>query len=164
MAKGGYFLEKVRRCVRTVFFMVAMVASLLVSSLPLLVAIGDMLVPCVLISSFTCVTCYGFKEHLHRYAFKSSLTDIPLVSFIRSLIITCMYLSILLPLILSSIFFNYYYFFQIWVFFFGNGILIFECYFFFSLLKYLFGRETVLEAMICIRPNIFFIFLLFQAW
>ncbi|PQQ15887.1 uncharacterized protein Pyn_37467 [Prunus yedoensis var. nudiflora] len=91
MAKGGYFLEKVRRCVRTVFFMVAMVASLLVSSLPLLVAIGDMLVPCVLISSFTCVTCYGFKEHLHRYAFKSSLTDIPLVSFIRSLIITCVY-------------------------------------------------------------------------
>ncbi|CAL2245690.1 unnamed protein product [Prunus armeniaca] len=88
MAKGGYFLEKVRRCVRTVFFMVAMVASLLVSSLPVLVAIGDMLVPCVLISSFTCVTCYGFKEHLHRYAFKSSLTDIPLVSFIRSLIIT----------------------------------------------------------------------------
>ncbi|CAN6570608.1 unnamed protein product [Malus baccata var. baccata] len=91
MAKGGYFLEKVRRCVRTVFFMVAMVASLLVSSLPVLVAIGDMLVPCVLISSFTCVRCYGFKEHLHRYAFKSSLTDIPLVSFIRSLIIICVY-------------------------------------------------------------------------
>ncbi|KAM1714557.1 hypothetical protein ACFX12_025144 [Malus domestica] len=91
MAKGGYFLEKVRRCVRTVFFMVAMVASLLVSSLPVLVAIGDMLVPCVLISSFTCIRCYGFKEHLHRYAFKSSLTDIPLVSFIRSLIIICVY-------------------------------------------------------------------------
>ncbi|KAM1113963.1 hypothetical protein EV1_046265 [Malus domestica] len=91
MAKGGYFLEKVRRCLRTVFFMVAMVASLLVSSLPALVAIGDMLVPCVLISSFTCVTCYGFKEHLHRYAFKSSLTDIPLVSFIRSLIIICVH-------------------------------------------------------------------------
>lgn len=91
MAKGGFFLEKVRRCVRTVFFMVAMVASLLVSSLPVLVAIGDIMVPCVLISSFTCVTCYGFKDHLHRYAFKSSLTDIPLVSFIRSLIITCVY-------------------------------------------------------------------------
>lgn len=91
MAKGGFFLEKVRRCVRTVFFMVAMVASLLVSSLPVLVAIGDIMVPCVLISSFTCVTCYGFKDHLRRYSFKSSLTDIPLVSFIRSLIITCVY-------------------------------------------------------------------------
>ncbi|KAF4387835.1 uncharacterized protein LOC115705268 [Cannabis sativa] len=91
MAKGGLFFEKLRRCVRTVFFMFAMVVSLLVSSLPVLVAIGDILVPCVLISSFTCVSCYGFKEHLNRYAFKSSLTDIPLVSVIRSLIIICVY-------------------------------------------------------------------------
>ncbi|PON89409.1 Epoxide hydrolase-like [Trema orientale] len=91
MAKGGLFLEKLRRCVRTVFFMVAMVVSLLVSSLPVLVAIGDVLVPCVLISSFTCVRCYGFKDHLNRYAFKSSLTDIPLVSVFRSIIIICVY-------------------------------------------------------------------------
>ncbi|XP_023548682.1 uncharacterized protein LOC111807268 isoform X1 [Cucurbita pepo subsp. pepo] len=91
MAKGGFFVEKIRRCVRTVFFMVAMLASLLVSSLPVLVAIGDMLVPCILISSFTCVKCYGFKQHLHRYAFKSSLTDIPFVSMIRSIIIICVY-------------------------------------------------------------------------
>ncbi|XP_062155908.1 uncharacterized protein LOC133863816 [Alnus glutinosa] len=89
MAKGG--LERLRRIVRTVFFMVAMVASLLVSSLAVLVAVGDVLVPCVLISSFTCVRCYGFKEHLRRYAFKSSLTDIPLVSVVRSLIIICVY-------------------------------------------------------------------------
>ncbi|KAH7565114.1 hypothetical protein JRO89_XS09G0136400 [Xanthoceras sorbifolium] len=89
-AKGWLVLEKTRRIVRTVFFMVAMVASLMVSSLPVLVAVGDVLVPCVLISSFTCVNCYGFKEHLRRYHFKSSLTDIPLVSVIRSLIITCM--------------------------------------------------------------------------
>ncbi|KAJ7962908.1 Alpha/beta hydrolase-like [Quillaja saponaria] len=91
MAKGGQCFEKVRRCVRTIFFMVAMVASLLVTSLPVLVAVGDVLVPCVLISSFTCVKCYGFKEHLHRYAFKSSLTDIPLVSVIRSVIVICVY-------------------------------------------------------------------------
>lgn len=89
-AKGCVFLlDKVRRCVRTVIFMVAMVASLLVSSMPVLVAIGDVLVPCVLVSSFTCLSCYRFKEHLHRYAFKSSLTDIPLVSVVRSLIIIC---------------------------------------------------------------------------
>lgn len=92
-AKGCVLvLDKARRCVRTVIFMVAMVASLLVSSMPVLVAIGDVLVPCVLVSSFTCLSCYGFKEHLHRYAFKSSLTDIPLVSVIRSLIIICVYL------------------------------------------------------------------------
>jgi hypothetical protein len=93
MAKGG--LERLRRIVRTLFFMVAMVASLLVSSLAVLVALGDVLVPCVLISSFTCVGCYGFKEHLRRYAFKSSLTDIPLVSVVRSLIIICMLLYFL---------------------------------------------------------------------
>ncbi|XP_023004191.1 uncharacterized protein LOC111497593 [Cucurbita maxima] len=91
MAKGGFFVDKFRRCLRTLFFMVAMLASLLVSSLPVLVAIGDMLVPCILISSFTCVRCYGFKQHLRRYAFKSSLTDIPFVSMIRSLIIICVY-------------------------------------------------------------------------
>uniref|UniRef100_A0A5B7AN18 AB hydrolase-1 domain-containing protein n=1 Tax=Davidia involucrata TaxID=16924 RepID=A0A5B7AN18_DAVIN len=87
--KGGF--EKIRRCLRTIYFMVAMVASLLLLSALVLVAIGDILVPCVLISSFTCVRCYSFKEHLHRYAFKSSLTDIPLVSVIRSLIIICVY-------------------------------------------------------------------------
>lgn len=70
-------------------------ASLLVSSLPLLVAVADVVVTCVLISSFTCVRCYGFNEHLRRYDFKRSLTDIPLVSIIRSLIITCMIMFVI---------------------------------------------------------------------
>ncbi|KAK6914963.1 Alpha/beta hydrolase fold-1 [Dillenia turbinata] len=89
LAKGG--LERVRRCVRTIFFMFAMVISLLISSAPVLVAIGDILVPCALVSSFVCVRCHSFREHLHRYAFKSSLLDIPLVSILRSFIITCAY-------------------------------------------------------------------------
>ncbi|KVH93019.1 hypothetical protein Ccrd_004947 [Cynara cardunculus var. scolymus] len=89
--KGGLF-EKIRRFVRTIYVMVVMVASLLLLWLPVLVAIGDVLVPCVLISSFTCVRCYSFKEHLHRYSFRSSLTDIPVVSAIRSLVITCAYI------------------------------------------------------------------------
>ncbi|KAJ7951853.1 Alpha/beta hydrolase-like [Quillaja saponaria] len=92
MAKGGQCFEKVGRCIRTLFFMVAMLASLLVTSLPVLVAMGDVLATCVLIPNFTCVKCYGFKEHLRRYAFKSSLTDIPIVSVIRSIIIICVYL------------------------------------------------------------------------
>ncbi|KAK7271153.1 hypothetical protein RJT34_26809 [Clitoria ternatea] len=91
MARGGQCFEKLRRFVRTVFFVAALVTSLLVTSLPVLVAVLDVLVPCVLISSFTCVRCCGFKEHLRRYAFKSSLTDIPLVSVIRSFIIICVY-------------------------------------------------------------------------
>ncbi|KAL9312346.1 putative haloalkane dehalogenase [Arabidopsis thaliana] len=91
MGKGWIMVEKARRCLRTVFFMVAMLVSLLVSSLPVLVAIGDVLVPTFLLSSFTCLTCYGFKEHLSRYAFKSSLTDIPLVSLVRSFLVICVY-------------------------------------------------------------------------
>ncbi|KAG5036637.1 hypothetical protein AAZX31_07G031400 [Glycine max] len=92
MGKGGQcFFEKLRRCVRTVFFVVALVASLAVTSLPVVVAVVDVLVPCVLIPNFTCVKCYSIKEHFHRYAFKSSFTDIPLVSVIRSLIILCVY-------------------------------------------------------------------------
>lgn len=91
MARGGQCFEKLRRCIRTVFFVAALVASLVVTSLPVVVAVVDVLVPCVLISRFTCVRCYGFKEHLSRYSFKSSLTDIPLVSIIRSFIIICVY-------------------------------------------------------------------------
>lgn len=85
------WVEKLRRIARTIYFMIAMVASLLVMSLPLLVAIGDVLLPALLISSFTCVTCHSIHHHLRRYAFNSSLTDIPLVSVIRSLLITCVY-------------------------------------------------------------------------
>ncbi|KAK9690334.1 hypothetical protein RND81_09G120600 [Saponaria officinalis] len=85
-------MERLKRCVRTVFFMVAMMASLLVQCLPVLVAIGDVVVPCMLISSFTCIKCYGIKELLlRRYSFRSSLIDIPLVSLFRSLLITCVY-------------------------------------------------------------------------
>ncbi|KAL3375392.1 hypothetical protein AABB24_006732 [Solanum stoloniferum] len=89
MGKGG--LEKVRRCLRTIYFMVVMLVSLLMLSAPVMVAIGDVLLPSVLISSFTCVRCYSFKEHLHRYDFKTSLMDIPLISILRSLIISCVY-------------------------------------------------------------------------
>ncbi|KAK4395292.1 hypothetical protein Sango_1683500 [Sesamum angolense] len=91
VVKGSCWWEKLRRGVRTVYFMVVMVASLLVVSLPVVVSVADAVLPCLLIPSFTCVKCYSFREHLQRYAFKSSLMDIPLVSIIRSLIITCVY-------------------------------------------------------------------------
>ncbi|KAJ4909027.1 alpha/beta-Hydrolases superfamily protein [Raphanus sativus] len=84
-------VEKLGRCVKTVFFMVAMLVSLLVSSLPVLVAIGDVLVPTFLLSSFTCLTCYSFHHHLSRYSFKSSLTDIPLLSLLRSFLLISVY-------------------------------------------------------------------------
>lgn len=91
MAASKGNLERFRRVIRTMFFMLTMVASLLVLSLPALVSVGDVLVPFALISSFTCIRCVGFREHLQRYGFRSSLIDIPLVSVVRSLIITCVY-------------------------------------------------------------------------
>ncbi|KAK9149748.1 hypothetical protein Scep_008505 [Stephania cephalantha] len=91
MAAGKGNLERIRRCVRTVFFMLTMVVSLLILSAPVLVAIGDVLVPWLLLPSFICVRCHSFKEHLRRYGFRSSLIDIPLVSVVRSLVITCVY-------------------------------------------------------------------------
>ncbi|KAL8465734.1 hypothetical protein ACS0TY_034998 [Phlomoides rotata] len=89
--KGGWWCEKLRRGVRTVYFMVVMLASLLVVTLPLVVAISDAVLPCLLIPSFTCVKCYSIREHLQIYAFRSSLMDIPVVSIIRSFIIICAY-------------------------------------------------------------------------
>ncbi|KAG4125051.1 hypothetical protein ERO13_D10G073900v2 [Gossypium hirsutum] len=89
--KAWMVVEKGRRIVRTAIFMVAMLASLIGSSLPLLVALGDIMVPFLLLSSFMCVTCYSFNQHFRLYAFKNSLIDIPLVSVLRSIIITCVY-------------------------------------------------------------------------
>lgn len=89
MAAGKGNMERIRRGIRTVFFMLTMVASLLVLSLPILVAAGDVLVSFALISSFSCVGCYGFRDHLQRYGFRSSLIDIPFVSVVRSVVITC---------------------------------------------------------------------------
>lgn len=73
------------------YFVVVMVASLLAASLPLVVAISDAVLPCLLIPSFTCVGCVSPREHLRRYAFRSSLMDIPVVSIVRSLIIMSMF-------------------------------------------------------------------------
>lgn len=86
---GKGSLETIRRGFRTALFMVTMVASLLVLSAPLLVALGDVSVSLALASTFACVRCHGFRGHLDGYSFRSSLMDIPLVSVVRSLIITC---------------------------------------------------------------------------
>ncbi|KAL1565075.1 hypothetical protein AAHA92_07339 [Salvia divinorum] len=89
--KAGWWLDKLRRGVRTAYFVLVMVASLLTVSLPLVVSVCDAILPCLLIPSFTCVGCVGVKEHFRRYAFRSSLLDIPVVSIVRSLIILCAY-------------------------------------------------------------------------
>lgn len=84
-------MERVRRTVFTLFFMVTMIASLMMLSAPVLVAAGDILISLLLASRFACARCYGFREHMDRYGFTISLMDIPLASIIRSLVLTCVY-------------------------------------------------------------------------
>lgn len=81
--------ERVRRAVRTVWFMVVMVASLPVASAPALVAAGDVAVALWLEVRLGCFHGHGLQGHLQQYRFRSSLADIPLVSILRSLVITC---------------------------------------------------------------------------
>lgn len=82
-------MERVRRTVFTLFFIVTMIASLMMLSAPVLVAAGDILISLLLASRFACARCYGFREHMDRYGFTISLMDIPLASIIRSLVLTC---------------------------------------------------------------------------
>lgn len=88
--KSWIVAEKARRCLRTMFFVAAMTASLLASSLPVLITVADVVVPCVIVSSITCLTCHSASEHLRQYSFKTSFIDVPLISLLRSLAIICM--------------------------------------------------------------------------
>eukprot|EP01018_Ginkgo_biloba_P016281 Gb_19642 [translate_table: standard] len=91
MGSGRGSLEIVRRAIRTVFFMMIMLGSLLVFSAPVFVAISDIIIPCALLSTFTCTACPSMKNDWTHYSFRSSLVDIPLISMVRSLIILCIY-------------------------------------------------------------------------
>jgi len=85
-------MERLNRATRTVFFMLIMIGSLVASSAALIVAIADLIVPCALLSVFTCCnSCYTLKFDWDTYSFRSSLVDIPLVSLVRSIIILCAY-------------------------------------------------------------------------
>ncbi|KAJ3695236.1 hypothetical protein LUZ60_000613 [Juncus effusus] len=91
-SKGG--VEKLRRGIRTAFFMLTMLASLLMASAPALVAMADVAVSVVLTSRLTGVGhegSRGIRGQIKGYGFRSSLIDIPVVSVVRSLIITCVY-------------------------------------------------------------------------
>ncbi|KAH9311074.1 hypothetical protein KI387_026109, partial [Taxus chinensis] len=89
MGSGRGSLEAVRRGIRTAFFMVIMLGSLLVVSAPVFVAIADIIVPSSLLRVFK--LCNGLKLDWNSYSFRSSLIDIPLISLIRSIIIICVY-------------------------------------------------------------------------
>lgn len=92
MGSGRGKMERVNRATRTVFVMLIMIGSLVASSAALIVVLADIIVPCALLSIFTCCnSCYTLKFDWNTYCFRSSLVDIPLLSLVRSIIIICAY-------------------------------------------------------------------------
>ncbi|KAJ7532107.1 hypothetical protein O6H91_14G072500 [Diphasiastrum complanatum] len=92
MGYGNTGFESFRRAGRTAYFMAIMLGSLMLSSTPWFVCLGDILLPCALLSTFTCCTsCFSFRIDWSNYGFRSSLVDIPFISLVRSLAAICAY-------------------------------------------------------------------------
>ncbi|KAI3470874.1 hypothetical protein Pfo_027537 [Paulownia fortunei] len=82
------------RWIKTLFFLITMLVSLLLFSAPILLVIADAILPSAFLSaslSPSSLTLQTFSSHLNNYDFRYSLVDIPLVSIIRSAIIFCVY-------------------------------------------------------------------------
>ncbi|XP_019456810.1 PREDICTED: uncharacterized protein LOC109357351 [Lupinus angustifolius] len=75
------------RVIKTLFFLITMLMSLLLFSAHILIVIADAFIPSVLLYALSLQTLL----HFDNYDFRDSLIDIPLVSIIRSLIIFCVY-------------------------------------------------------------------------
>ncbi|KAG9455266.1 hypothetical protein H6P81_008170 [Aristolochia fimbriata] len=93
--KMGLGKEKPGRLVRgvkTVFFLVTMLLSLLLFSAPVLLVITDAVLPSALLSAFLSpLSIQTLGAHLRNYDFRVSIVDIPLISIARSVIIICVY-------------------------------------------------------------------------
>jgi len=88
--RGGGGVETAKRVYRTLFFIIFMLGSLLILSMPLLVSIADIAIPCTLLSTFTCCeSCFSFRIDWSNYSFRSSLVDIPFVSLVHSVAAIC---------------------------------------------------------------------------
>ncbi|RZB50374.1 hypothetical protein D0Y65_047339 [Glycine soja] len=85
--------KRILRGLKTLFFLITMVISLLLFSAPVLLVIADALVPSALLSTLSpsSFSLETLASHFHNYDFRYSLIDIPLVSIIRSFIIFCVY-------------------------------------------------------------------------
>lgn len=86
--------KRILRGLKTLFFLITMVISLLLFSAPVLLVIADALVPSALLSTLSpsSFSLETLASHFHNYDFRYSLIDIPLVSIIRSFIIFCKYI------------------------------------------------------------------------
>lgn len=86
--------KRVLRGLKTLFFLISMLISLLLFSAPVLLVVADMVLPSALLSTFLSSAPLSFQtlsSHFQDYDFRYSLIDIPLISFIRSAIIICKY-------------------------------------------------------------------------
>ncbi|KAH6805599.1 Alpha/beta hydrolase related protein [Perilla frutescens var. frutescens] len=82
------------RWIKTLFFLITMLISLLLFSAPILLIVADALLPSAFLSaamSPSSLNLQTLSSHLTNYDFRYSLIDIPLVSIVRSAIILCVY-------------------------------------------------------------------------
>ncbi|KAK4784278.1 hypothetical protein SAY86_018646 [Trapa natans] len=86
--------RKLLRGVKTVFFLIAMLISLLLFSAPILLVIADTLLPSALLSaslSPASLSLETLSADFSNYDFRYSLIDVPLISIVRSAVIICVY-------------------------------------------------------------------------
>ncbi|KAJ9545609.1 hypothetical protein OSB04_025316 [Centaurea solstitialis] len=99
----GFFRDKRSlRGFRTFFFLITMIISFLFFSVPILLAVADLLLPTALLSaSISSPSLHDdsnnssfletLSSHFANYDYRYSLVDIPIISIIRSAIILCVY-------------------------------------------------------------------------
>ncbi|XP_022890023.1 uncharacterized protein LOC111405398 [Olea europaea var. sylvestris] len=86
--------KRILRWIKTLFFLITMLMSLLLFSAPIFLAIADALLPSAILSaslSSSKLTLQTLSSYLKNYDFRYSLIDIPLISIVRSALILCVY-------------------------------------------------------------------------
>ncbi|XP_062092504.1 uncharacterized protein LOC133798279 [Humulus lupulus] len=97
--------KRVLRIIKTVFFLITMLISLLLFSAPVLLVIADTLLPSAILSASISPRHTASSQdnptssspleilsfHFRNYDFRYSLIDIPIISIVRSAVIICVY-------------------------------------------------------------------------
>ncbi|KAK8575573.1 hypothetical protein V6N13_033189 [Hibiscus sabdariffa] len=86
--------RRIWRVFKTLFFLTTMAVSFLVLSGPVFLVLADAILPSALLSASLSPSNLSLKticSYFDNYDFRSSLIDIPIISFIRSAVIICVY-------------------------------------------------------------------------
>ncbi|KAL4368798.1 hypothetical protein GQ457_05G032030 [Hibiscus cannabinus] len=83
--------RRIWRVLKTVFFLTTMGVSFLVLSAPVFLGLADAILPSALLSASLSPSLKTICSYFDNYDFRSSLIDIPIISFIRSAVIICVY-------------------------------------------------------------------------